>query len=175
MDRRASADGEVSERSYAAFPPDALDRLAMLAERDAEAFFTRYPDLAAYRRRRLGVFLAQGGAGHYAGLGNGVKDLDVWTFYERVPGLRQLHPKRIVSVDFGPSVFGRHPHHGTHCTGRKVDLMMRSIGRAHEDQVASVLAWLRDDPNKSPQELRRKPLVVIEPVNRRGEIAWRPS
>ena len=58
-----------------------LSHLSALAAQDREGLFARCPHLAFYRERLLCVALCQGGALHYVDGCNGVKDLDVWSFY----------------------------------------------------------------------------------------------
>ena len=55
-----------------------LARLSKIAEADHESFYARRPE---YRGRLIAVVLAQGAALHYLDRSNGVKDLDVWTFF----------------------------------------------------------------------------------------------
>lgn len=70
--------------------------------------FTSSPHLAVYRDRLLLIALCQGGALHYIDRTNGVKDLDVYSFYARHPTVR-MHPLRHTVADFGKSEFGHRP------------------------------------------------------------------
>src|SRR5438067_4533869 len=90
--------------------------------------FSRSAHWAPYRDRMLAVALCQGAALHYLDGRNGVKDLDVWTFFAAVPDRypdRALY-RRNKACDFGPSKFGRHPDLLEY-TGRKVDLLSDSM------------------------------------------------
>ncbi len=69
-----------SPRSYVPLRGAHIERLRELADED-HRFFTRPAMRPEYRERRVAVTLAQGAALHYVDGKNGVKDLDVWTFY----------------------------------------------------------------------------------------------
>lgn len=68
-------------RSYHRITRGVLDRLSVIAAEDREDRFSRHPRWAVYRDRVLCVALCQGAALHYVDGCNGVKDLDVYTFY----------------------------------------------------------------------------------------------
>jgi hypothetical protein len=93
-------------RSYKTILRSDLQRLAEIAELDSEAFFRRKPDYAALRDRVLAVALCQGAALHYVNGRNGIKDLDVWTFYSGHPDLKIFPPRRRKSYDFENRKFG---------------------------------------------------------------------
>ena len=116
---------EASERSYAPLTDAHLTRLAEIARADREDRFTRRPRWRVYRDRVLLVALCQGAALHYLDGRNGVKDLDVWTFYARHPE-GDFPARWRVMADFGPSELGRHPDDAGY-RGRHVDLIGRSI------------------------------------------------
>jgi hypothetical protein len=136
MVAEAMADADVTsrreERSRARLTGEHLRRLAELAEED-HAFFTRPGGRPEYESRRLAVALAQGAALHYLDGRNGVKDLDVWTFYAAISGKRFPADRRLTNVDFGPSSLGREPYdmhlrnRFSGYTGRKVDFCMRAL------------------------------------------------
>ena len=65
-----------------------LARLRRIATQDRELFFARNPDVAIYSDRLITVALCQGAALHFVDRKNGVKDLDVWTFYAEHPARR---------------------------------------------------------------------------------------
>jgi len=83
--------GRCSKRSHAPFTDEHLKRLVKIALEDQEGLFERNPRLAIYRKRLKLVALCQGGALHLLdckeGLKhtNGVKDLDVYSFYAEHP------------------------------------------------------------------------------------------
>jgi hypothetical protein len=167
-----------------------LTRLSRIAAADHEAFYQRRP---AYRGRIVAVALAQGGGLHYLDRRNGVKDLDVWSFFSLPHGESRFpEDQRTRHVDFGPSDLGRQRYDLSKARtpreltmwrawdrehqGRRVDLMMRGL-RCHldDDPAAVIRDWLdRGKPGSSPAHLRLKGVILIDPRDRRGEIVWDP-
>ena len=104
---------ERSDRSYAPLTRQHLSRLSDLADWDHQRLTGPHGKRPEYADRRVAVVLAQGAAQHYldcvehAAHCNGVNDLDVWTFYAAIPGLRWPAAKRHAIADFGPSELGR--------------------------------------------------------------------
>lgn len=167
--------GRPSERSKAALTKDHLKRLGKLARQDREGLFARNPHLAVYRDRILLVALCQGAALHYLDGINGVKDLDVYTFYAVDPDVAWPYRRHGV-VDFGPSELGWRPAdehvRGKRFVGRAVDLFGRALRVAPEaDPVNAVRDWLQTN-NSTPRLLRRKAVVGIEPSRYLGKTIW---
>jgi hypothetical protein len=184
-----------TRRSHAEFTPEHLDRLSSIALADHD-YFTRPAGRPEFADRRLAVVLAQGGALHYLYGAGGVKDLDVWTFYAALPGVR-FPAKRHRHVDFGPSEFGRQRYDFAGITsaaelarlrrwdqfeGRRVDLLMRDLpvgpGAAPREVVEAIRKWLATDcrstANRRPSSwhLAQKAVVMIDPKRRRGTTVW---
>lgn len=148
-----------------------LQRLAELAEADREGLFIRNPHLSVYRDRILLTALCQGAALHFVNGTNGVKDLDVYTFYAEDPCVGYPYRRRGVE-DFGDSELGRHPDdHGFQ--GRRVDLLGRALKVATTaDPVTSIRNYLRAGGTGTARELAKKAVVVIDPGGRFGQVAW---
>lgn len=147
----------------------------MIARADHEAMFANHPGLDAYRERILMIALCQGAALHYLNGKNGVKDLDVYTFYAAVPGVL-LHPRRRRAEDFGESDFGYWSKEklirGQRFVGRRVDLLQRSLKvRPDADPVEAVRDWLRL-PTGSSKELSKKAVIGIWPRRLLGKVVW---
>lgn len=122
----------------------------------------------------------------------GVKDLDVWSFFARVPGQRFPADRRKAIADFGPSSLGKRrytlanvPEHKRArfrrwqtFAGRKVDLMMRDLpASTRTDPVLAIREWLehgsqRGARRSSASHLAKKAVVMIDPIDRRGEVVW---
>jgi hypothetical protein len=194
--------GETSQqsaRSQAALTAEHLARLAALAEADHEAF-TRVGGRPEYRSRRLAVVLAQGAALHYLDGRTGVKDLDVWTFYARIPGMRFPADKRETHADFGPSSLGRQTYdlsaarnareralwrRWSAYEGRRVDFMMRAlpvdVGGSFSTVAKAVQDWVANgsriaaSSKPSAWYLSKKAGVLLYPDSCRGEVLWRPG
>lgn len=155
----------------AALTGEHLRRLAELAEADREGLFIRNPHLSVYRDRILLTALCQGAALHFVNGTNGVKDLDVYTFYAEDSGVGYPYRRRGVE-DFGDSGLGRHPDdHGFQ--GRRVDLLGRTLKvSTNADPVTSIRNYLRAGGTATARELAKKAVVVIDPGARFGQVAW---
>ncbi|WP_331371375.1 hypothetical protein [Sinorhizobium chiapasense] len=158
---------DVSERSYERLTSADLERIAAVALCTLGAIFDRAPVAGLYRDRLLLIALAQGSALHYLDGTNGLKDIDVWAFFEA--GLTKPFPHRKRwCVDFGPSRFGRHPADLGY-RGRRLDLMGRSIAvTTGESPQESVKRWLASK-NRSAIELSKKPMFLLFPQAFFGE------
>jgi hypothetical protein len=150
-----------------------LLRLAALAA-DAEAdLFKRNPQGSGrYAGRLLGRALCQGAALHYVNKRNGVKDFDVWSFYAQYDDWP--FPARWRGTrDFGPSRFGRYSSDPPRYSGRRVDLLGRSLPAETGADPAGVLRrYLTARRTDSAKYLAAKAVVLIHPENRVGEIVW---
>jgi hypothetical protein len=150
-----------------------LLRLAALAA-DAEAeLFERNPRRSGrYAGRLLGRALCQGAAVHYVDQKNGVKDFDVWSLYAQYDDWP--FPARWRGTrDFGPSEFGRYPGDPPRYSGRRVDLLGRSLPAAPgADPADAIRRYLTARRTTSAKALAAKAAVLIAPQNRVGEIVW---
>jgi hypothetical protein len=150
-------------------------RLEKIARLDRAQMFAKNPHLGVYTDRVLLVALCQGAALHYVDGKNGVKDIDVYTFYAAAPGV-MLHPQRQVAVDFGESEFGfwcrERPIKGKRFVGRRVDLLQRSLRVPPDaDPVKAVRGWLQNK-NGTPALLSQKAVVGIWPRRLLGTVIW---
>jgi hypothetical protein len=164
---------EDPDRSLARIERADLLRLAALAA-DAEAdLFRRNPQGSGrYAGRLLGRALCQGAALHYLNKTNGVKDFDVWSFYAQYDDWP--FPARWRGTrDFGPSRFGRYPSDPPRYSGRRVDLLGRSLPAEPGADLADVLRrYLAARRTDSAKALAAKAVVLIHPENRAAEIVW---
>jgi hypothetical protein len=168
-----------TRRSYEAILDVDLARLSAGAAMDRERFFLKRPE---YRHRLLVVDLCQGAGLHYRDVAsgdaepNGVKDFDVWSFFAAIPGRRFPADRRMTHVDFGPSRFGRQidqPARFRHYQGRRVDLLMRALPVGSGDDPPEALRhYLQEARTTSAQRLAAKAVVLIDPLDLRGTIAW---
>jgi hypothetical protein len=128
------------------------------------------------------IALCQGGALHYLDClkgktrTNGVKDLDVYTFYSQIPGVGWPYRRHVVA-DFGESEFGYHPDTRKDFVGRHVDLMSRALPVDPEaNPVEAVREWLANSHNKTPRLLRHKGVIGLYPAPYRGRgLIWDPE
>jgi hypothetical protein len=164
-----------SDRSYAPLTVEHLKRLDKIAKQDRRDMFAKNPHLAEYRDRIVLVALCQGAALHYVNGTNGVKDIDVYTFYAALPGV-MLTPRRRGVADFGESEFGNwskeKPIRGERFVGRRVDLLQRSLAVPPDtNPVVAVRSWIQTRGG-TPEYLRQKAIVGIWPRKYLGAVIW---
>jgi hypothetical protein len=169
----------ASERSFEVITLSDLARLSAIATKDHLKFFERRPE---YADRLLCVALCQGAGLHFVDVArgknppNGVKDLDVWSFFCAIPGTRFPADKRHMHADFGPSKLGRWSRElprFRQFAGRRVDLFMRALPVAvGADPAAALTTYLHAGRTDSAQKLAAKGVVLIHPAERRGHIVW---
>lgn len=159
-------------RSYLPITHGDLARLAALAEADRQDLFKRRVVTGhLYTDRLFAVALCQGAALHYVDGKNGIKDLDVWNFYDQHPQ-REYPSRRVARVDLGDSKFGTSDD-SPQFVGRRVDLIGRSIrGADRGDPVETLRQYLRARTTSSARALAQKAVVLIEPAPLRGTIVW---
>lgn len=102
---------------------------------------------------------------------NGIKDFDVWSFFSGVPG--QPIPRRpVIARDFGQPQFGTSADRPDFI-GRKVDLLLKSIpGHPDGDPVRSLRDYLTERRTATARCLAAKAVVLIEPIELAGTVAW---
>jgi hypothetical protein len=160
------------DRSYESIARADLQRLADIARVDRESFFSRHSRYATLRNHVLAVALCQGAALHFVDGRNGIKDIDVWTFYGACPGLVYPPRRPVASYDFGDPKFGR-TQDSPHFVGRRVDCLGRSLAAApNTDPVSALRTYLSLGHTRSAQELARKAVVLIEPHELLGSVVW---
>ena len=88
---------------------------------------------------------------------------DDWPFPARWRGTR----------DFGPSKFGRYPDDPAHYSGRRVDLLGRSLPAAPgTDPADAIRRYLVARRTDSAKALAAKSVILIDPRHRAGEVVW---
>ena len=162
----------MSGRSYKKLTRSDLSRLLRIAEDDRDDFFRRKTDTGRlYSGRLFAVALCQGAALHYIDGKNGIKDLDVWSFYRANPK-RQFPPRRRGKADFGDPKFGT-TEGFEHFVGRRVDLIGRSIAaKSYVNPVEVLRDYLRGRRTESSRRLSEKAMVLIYPPTLFGKVIW---
>lgn len=160
-------------RSLARIDRSDLLRLAELAAEVEAGLFARNPEGAGrYVGRLLCRALCQGAALHYVNEKNGIKDFDVWSFYA-VHSDGPFPCRWRGTADFGLSKFGRYPDDPPSYTGRRVDLLGRSLSAPlGADPDAVVRAYLSTARTASARELAAKAAVLVEPQQLVGKVVW---
>lgn len=162
-----------SGRSLARIDRNDLLHLAALAAEVEAGLFARHPRGAGrYAGRLICWALCQGAALHYLDGRNGVKDFDVWSFYaQRADGPFPYRWRG--TADFGPSKFGRYPGDPPSFTGRRVDMLGRSLNVPSDAEPVMVLrGYLSAARTDSASELAAKAVVLISPERLVGKVAW---
>jgi hypothetical protein len=163
----------ASARSLARIERSDLIRLAELPAGVEAGLFGRHPaGSGRYAGRLLCRAPCQGAALHYADGKNGVKDFDVWSFYVQHDD-GSLPARWRGTADFGPSKFGRYPDDPPSYTGRRVDLIGRSLPAPRRADPAVVLrGYLSAARTASAKALAAKAVILIDPRHRIGEMVW---
>ena len=163
---------DVSERSLVAIETHDLLRLSEIARKELQRYITRkLASRAAFASKILCVALCQGAAQHYVDNTTGVKDFDVFTFLA-ADGARDFPPRLRRRYDFGPSKFGRHLDDAGY-VGRRVDVMGRSIAHAAgASPTESLCQYLRTPRTGTAWHLAQKAVVLIDPIELRGQVVW---
>jgi hypothetical protein len=163
----------VSERSLAVFDAEDLRRLSDIARKDVQRFIAGNPAACAELPNKiLCVALCQGAALHYIDKTNGVKDIDVWTFFADYGAKPWPDRRNAMPYDFGPSKFGRHPDDLGYI-GRRVDCLGKSIAcEAGMSPIEALQHYLRTQPTGTAHLLAQKAAVIIDPVEHRGQVVW---
>ena len=160
-------------RSLARIDIQDLLRLARIAAEAEAGLFARRPQGAGrYAGQLICRALCQGAALHYLDGRTGVKDFDVWSFYAAHGGKPFPYRWR-GTADLGPSKFGRYPGDPSSFTGRRVDMLGRSLNvPPGTEPVAVVRDYLSAARTDSARELAAKAVVLISPERLAGTVAW---
>jgi hypothetical protein len=164
--------GYELSRSYEPLTKADLKRLAQIAANDRADLFKRKSETGRlYSDRLFAVVLCQGGALHYLNGKNGIKELDVWSFFKPNSN-RQFPYRRRAQLDFGDPKFGQ-SEDAPHFVGRRVDHIGRAIPDTdYSDPVAVLRRYLRTGATESARRLAEKAVILIEPAHLLGTVVW---
>ena len=77
------------------------------------------------------------------------------------------------TADYGPSKFGRYPGDPPSFTGRRVDLLGRSLNVPPDaEPVTALRDYLLADRTDSASQLAAKAVIVISPEQLAGKVVW---
>ena len=164
----------ASGRSFKKITRSDLLRLAEIARLDMAARFSAKPRWRRlYAKSAIATALCQGSAAHFLTGERGIHDFDIWTFFARHPSAP--FPYRwLVKRDFGSRKFGVSPDK-PQFIGRRVDCIGRSIdAEVGDDPAAAVIRYLFRARTKSSRELAKRPVILLLPEKRLGEVVWTP-
>lgn len=159
-------------RSYEPISDDDLNRLVRTARSDREDFFARKPRYSELANRIVCVALCLGAALHLISGRNGIKDFDVWTFYDAHPEDPPFPWRRRKTYDFGSPKFGQSPDKPGF-VGCHVDLHGRSLDTGGEEDPAIILrGYLAGGRTQTARRLSEKPVVLLAPAAQLGTVVW---
>lgn len=160
------------QRSYERITDADLRRLGQIASADREEFFARNPHYRPLNGYILAVALCQGAGLHHVNGTNGIKDIDVWTFYGQHPTITYPARRPITPRDFEDPKFGR-TDDSHHFIGRRVDCLGRSLPiNRRSDPIAALHDYLSNPRTDTAQKLAEKGVVLIEPAGLLGTVVW---
>lgn len=155
----------ISNRVYKPLTKSDLQKLKELALLEHEEFFKRNPHLKGiYYDSLIGICLCQGAASHYLNPKIGIKDFDIWHFYEEAENIvfpYRAH-KRIIKG----------------CRGIPIDFLKRAIPKStcnsypgNPEQI--IMKYLRERNTKSKRLLLKKAIIGLYPESIFGKVIWR--
>jgi len=154
---------ESGERIYVPLTITDLKRLKDLALREHKDFFGRNPHLRD--NSLIGICLCQGASSHYLNPQVGIKDFDIWHFYEEN---REINfPNRA------------HKRIGNGYLGRPIDFLKRVIPRCicssfPNDSERIIMEYLTKRRDTTTKKLLLKNAIIgLYPDNIFGKILWR--
>jgi hypothetical protein len=160
-------------RSFEPLTKTDLAHLGYVAKNVFETKIIATPIGRLYFDRLIMFALCQGAAKHYVDQRHGIKDLDVWAFFDAGPKSPFPYRSRWVA-DFGASHLGRHPDDGGY-DGRRVDVVGRSIPTDQfADGAEAIRAWLHGR-SSSASYLIRRPIIGLYPEQYFDVRVWLPS
>jgi len=152
-------------RSYDNFADGDLAYLADVASRSLLRFVARHPKHRTLPDRLMCMLLCQGGALHYIDGRNGVKDLDVWSFFRDDGHSPQFPYRRREEVPYERANFQN--------SLRKIDILGRTLATSPgSDPIVLVQNYLASGKTETAKCLAEKAAVVLLPVQRQGEVIW---
>lgn len=141
-----------------------LSHLKELALTEHKNFFIRNPHLKkSYSKELIGICLCQGAASHYLNPKIGIKDFDIWHFYEE--NKNENFPYRANK----PLKNGY--------KGIQIDFLKREIPtaiiRANKGRPGkSILAYLLQKKTTTQKVLLKKAVIGLYPYKLFGKILW---
>ena len=142
---------------------------------DHEDFIRRHPKYKDLKI--LSICLCQGAALHYLDGKTGIRDFDVYIFFEKHPTIKYPFRRRGFR-DFGKYKFGKtYTRPGSslkyqNAKGRIIDIMGHEIDNINNDYKKSIQGYLSEPHSTTPYFLAQKAVVVLEPKEDMGQVIW---
>lgn len=163
------------DRSLKEITIDDLKKLLNIVKEDFNDFISRK---SQYKSMKLiSMCLCQGAGLHYVDKTTGIRDFDVFMFFDDSKGPE--YPPRARRVkDFGDDKFGKtfetpnpknnHPEF----IGRNIDILGRSI-KYIDNYKKSIIKYLQNQETDTAYHLSRKAVVVLYPEEDIGTVLWK--
>lgn len=152
-------------RSYWRLTRNDFEELKRLAWKEHVEFFERNPHLKAFFYESLiGICLCQGAASHYLNPKTGIKDFDIWHFYQENKNAN--FPYRA------------HKANEDGYKGKRIDFLKRAIPQrichlSPGKPGRIILDYLREEDNRTKRKLLEKGIIGLWPNSIFGEVLWR--
>lgn len=164
----------ISKRSFAQLTTDDLNELLVGSQKRLAEYFIDGDGVKWEKlydiTKPLCIALCQGAAMHFHDKKNGVKDFDVWFFYQF--NQKHLPCRTMWNWDYQNKKFGRHPHFSEY-EGRKVDVIVRSIKNyIVGDPVRTIFTYFEKEKTDSSKLLAEKAVVLLSPEKYFGKTIW---
>jgi hypothetical protein len=163
----------MSDRSFERITKADLKKLVRIVREEREDFFGRHPEWALlYRKRLICSALCRDAALHFVNGMTGVDEFHVWSFYAE-HAEAPFPFQHVGRSDFGLSKFGVDPQNPQAYRGRRVETTGRALPcKPGDDPIVAIQQYLKDGETPSARELREKAIVLLEPENFLGYVAW---
>lgn len=140
-----------------------LTWLAKRAEIEHNDFLERKPHLRAYKNSLVGIVLCQGAALHYIDGKNGIKDFDIWFFYQK---------DEKVNLSIRRPATDKNGYNGI-----RIDFMKRAIPastckRFSNQPDQCILNYLLEHNTLTKRLLLEKPGIGLYPKKIFAKIIW---
>jgi hypothetical protein len=163
-------------RSYKKITKNDLKRLRQMAMDYHNELCKKHPQYKSLKK--VCICLCQGAALHYVDGKTGIRDFDVYTFYEK--GKVNYPYRSYVMRDFKNKKFGKTVGHSAKnnekfkkFTGKKVDILGRGIDvQENETCKDSVVRYLTIESTETAHFLAKKAVVVLDPIEMIGDVIW---
>ena len=161
---------QAETRTYEKLDKEDLQELLVHAEEELGRFLsTNSGKYAVYQSQLVAICLCQGAAKHYVDSVTGVKDLDVWLFFEEHDTVKIPHrgnARKEIQANFkklGP---------------KRIDFMKKMIPLrfiVKNDAQKSLQNYLSLAVTSASAELSMKPVIGLSPSAIFGRVLWSPS
>jgi len=161
---------QADTRTYEKLDKEDLQELLVHAEEELGRFLsTNSGKYAVYQSQLVAICLCQGAAKHYVDSVTGVKDLDVWLFFEEHDTVKIPHrgnARKEIQANFkklGP---------------KRIDFMKKMIPLrfiVKNDAQNSLQNYLSLAVTSTSAELSLKPVIGLSPSAIFGRVLWSPS